>query len=87
MLKSPFVVHPKTGRVCIPIDPRDAENFDPFQVPTIKDLLWLGPGGWRKKRQPTRFLHREIDDYDKANPVGDDGGKKIRGAVKRLFAV
>jgi len=39
LLKSPFVVHPKTGRVCIPIDPETADDFNPFIVPTITDLL------------------------------------------------
>ena len=39
LLKSPFVVHPKTGRVCVPIDPRRLDRFDPFAVPTVTDLL------------------------------------------------
>jgi DNA primase small subunit len=38
LLKSPFCVHPKTGRVCIPIDPREADVFDPFSVPTVRSL-------------------------------------------------
>ena len=29
LLKGPFCVHPKTGRVCVPIDPAVAEYFDP----------------------------------------------------------
>ena len=39
LLKSPFVVHPGTGRVCVPIDVRKVEDFDPFEVPTITQLL------------------------------------------------
>jgi DNA primase small subunit len=39
LLKSPFVVHPGTGRVCVPIDTRKVEEFDPLEVPTVTQLL------------------------------------------------
>lgn len=39
LLKSPFVVHPGTGRVCVPIDTRQLEAFDPLGVPTVTELL------------------------------------------------
>jgi DNA primase small subunit len=39
LLKSPFVVHPGTGRVCVPIDTRALEDFDPIAVPTVHELL------------------------------------------------
>jgi DNA primase small subunit len=38
LLKGPFCVHPKTGRVCVPMDPADADAFDPERVPTVVDL-------------------------------------------------
>lgn len=39
LLKSPFVVHPGTGRVCVPIDTAHAEDFDPLGVPTVNALI------------------------------------------------
>ncbi|PRQ21994.1 putative DNA primase, small subunit [Rosa chinensis] len=39
LLKAPFCVHPKTGRVCVPIDPNRCEEFDPTAVPTLSTLI------------------------------------------------
>jgi DNA primase small subunit len=39
LLKSPFCVHPKTSRVCIPIQVDKVDAFDPFSVPTLSDLI------------------------------------------------
>jgi DNA primase small subunit len=43
LLKSPFVVHPGTGRVCVPISgdasKHDVDEFDPFEVPKVTELL------------------------------------------------
>ena len=36
LLKSPFCIHPKTGRICIPFNPDDIDDFDPMKVPTIR---------------------------------------------------
>nr|XP_033795632.1 DNA primase small subunit [Geotrypetes seraphini] len=35
LLKSPFSVHPKTGRISVPIDLSKVNQFDPFTVPTL----------------------------------------------------
>ncbi|KAK9879506.1 hypothetical protein WA026_006574 [Henosepilachna vigintioctopunctata] len=35
LLKAPFCVHPKTGKVSVPFNPRFIDNFDPAKVPTI----------------------------------------------------
>lgn len=40
LLKSPFVVHPATGRVCVPLDAKEVAAFDPTKdCPTVASLL------------------------------------------------
>lgn len=39
LLKAPFCVHPKTGKVCVPFNPNLVQKFDPMTVPTINLLL------------------------------------------------
>ncbi|KAK4227647.1 eukaryotic and archaeal DNA primase small subunit [Podospora fimiseda] len=39
LLKSPFVVHPGTGRVCVPINRNKLEEFDPLNVPTVAGMV------------------------------------------------
>lgn len=36
LLKSPFCVHPKTGKVCVAFSPALASKFDPNTVPTLR---------------------------------------------------
>ncbi|CAK9834075.1 DNA primase small subunit [Anthophora retusa] len=39
LLKSPFCVHPKTGKVCIPFTANTVDKFHPDKVPTITTLI------------------------------------------------
>lgn len=39
LLKSPFVIHPGTGRICVPIDRGRLDEFDPLAVPTLPALV------------------------------------------------
>lgn len=44
------MVHPGTGRVCVPIDTKNCAEFDPLEVPTVTGLLqeideWTAPEG------------------------------------------
>lgn len=55
LLKSPFCVHPKTGRVCVPIQADKVEDFDPFAVPTLPQLMreideFQDPGDGRSRK-------------------------------------
>ncbi|KAG5944510.1 hypothetical protein E4U60_005891 [Claviceps pazoutovae] len=66
LLKSPFVVHPGTGRVCVPIDIRALDDFDPLAVPTVQGLLGE-IDAWRD------------DEADEADAGAEAHGEKSKG--------
>lgn len=39
LLKAPFCVHPKTGKICVPFNPMAVGKFDPTTVPKLRQLL------------------------------------------------
>merc|ERR1712059_94591 len=39
LLKAPFCIHPKTGRVCVPFRVNKVDSFDPETVPTVLKLV------------------------------------------------
>ena len=39
LLKSPWCVHPKTGKICVPINYKQAGDFDPATVPTLTMVI------------------------------------------------
>ncbi|KAF2445814.1 prim-pol domain-containing protein [Karstenula rhodostoma CBS 690.94] len=61
LLKSPFVVHPATGRICVPIDPRNAEDFDPLSVPKVTELL-VEIDTWKEED-----VEKKIQDWEKTS--------------------
>ncbi|KAL8700302.1 MAG: hypothetical protein Q9201_005521 [Fulgogasparrea decipioides] len=68
LLKSPFVVHPGTGRVCVPIDTKRVEKFDPLCVPTVTQLLgeidtWDAEN---RKAEPEEDS-KKLQDYEKTS--------------------
>ncbi|XP_008559230.1 DNA primase small subunit [Microplitis demolitor] len=39
LLKSPFCVHPKTGKISVPFNPKAVDKFDPMTVPNINKVI------------------------------------------------
>merc|ERR1711865_703743 len=76
LLKSPFVVHPKTGRVCVPIDLANIDSFDPAEVPTIgrlvEELNQSGDPRNTSLRQYTHFFEEKF-----LKPL-DEAAKKLQ---------
>lgn len=55
LLKSPYCVHPKTGKLCVTIDPEKCDEFSPMTVPTLRSL---------KDELDEAFVSRGIDFND-----------------------
>lgn len=78
LLKSPFVVHPKTGRVCVPIDLANIDSFDPAQVPTIGRLVEeLNQSGDPRNTSLREYTHFFEERFLK--PL-DEAAKKLQDA-------
>ncbi|NXG92084.1 PRI1 primase, partial [Stercorarius parasiticus] len=61
LLKSPFSVHPKTGRVSVPLDLQRLDQFDPFTVPTIRYLDAASDDGEQEEGGETEPKRRARD--------------------------
>lgn len=82
LLKSPFVIHPGTGRVCVPIDPRKAEEFDPLSVPTVMNLLEEIDA--YDAKHPAGTTDADLPDVEGSAVNGSDvkGGRKMQDYEK-----
>jgi DNA primase small subunit len=71
LLKSPFCVHPKTGRICVPIPQDQLYNFNPFTVPTLSQIVQELDTAYRHHHhanQNVEKIHQEVND-DKDNTI------------------
>jgi DNA primase small subunit len=66
LLKSPFVVHPGTGRVCVPINPKALEEFDPLEVPTVQSLL-KEIDEWKAEETEGDDAAKSLQDWEKTS--------------------
>lgn len=82
LLKSPFVIHPGTGRVCVPIDPKKAEEFDPLSVPTVLNLL--SEIDEYDAKHPVGSTEVEMADVEGSTANGSDmkGSRKLQDYEK-----
>ncbi|XP_020496490.1 DNA primase small subunit [Labrus bergylta] len=69
LLKSPFSVHPKTGRISVPMDLKELDTFDPFAVPTIslicEELDRPRAGEEEEKQEDAKEMENEKDAAEK----------------------
>lgn len=66
LLKSPFVIHPGTGRVCVPIDIRRVEEFEPMNVPTVQQLL-AQIDSWEDNGKDEEGSDSKMQDWEKTS--------------------
>jgi len=64
LLKSPFCVHPKTGRVCVPFLAKHVDEFDPFEVPTVLKLRDEINEHDKNERNETKSQEEKVSDSD-----------------------
>lgn len=88
LLKMPFCVHPKTGRICVPIDTRALDSFNPSEVPTVTMLMEEGLRAQAAARAAAAAASAsaaaEDDDAEMTSVgVGGGGGAGAGGAAAR----
>ncbi|XP_068996800.1 DNA primase small subunit [Embiotoca jacksoni] len=79
LLKSPFSVHPKTGRISVPMDLKELDTFDPFAVPTISLIC-------EELDRPRAGEEGETSEDSKENPKDAIERRKLRDYKKTSLA-
>ncbi|OMH79677.1 DNA primase small subunit [Zancudomyces culisetae] len=78
LLKSPFCIHPKTGKVCVPIPVGELDRFKPDNVPTIHQLLDSTADGGDQARDQLKKYTNYFETFVKRsimlNNSGNEGG-------------
>jgi DNA primase small subunit len=93
LLKSPFVVHPGTGRVCVPItgdasQGTQVDEFDPFCVPKVTELL-AEVDAWKDGVDDGGFVEdgatmRKVQEFEKTSlkPYMETFERFVKGLLK-----
>lgn len=71
LLKSPFCVHPKSGRVCVPVKVETMDTFDPFAVPTVSQVL--------NELDEYEKHHATMDNDENDEPMDSGASKRMKG--------
>ena len=80
LLKAPFCVHPKTGKVCVPLQAEDFATFHPHRVPTLAGLCGDGAEGSKHAADSAKYIAK----FQKFVNLTEEEGKEIMKGKKRI---
>ena len=84
LLKAPFVAHPKTGRVAVPVNAVDYFRFAPCKVPALDTVLDVQPFA---EHESVRWLAPcHVAEPDEKGKKGDKKKKGPKGKRKKAVA-
>ncbi|GAB0493353.1 hypothetical protein MMPV_004634 [Pyropia vietnamensis] len=87
LLKAPFCVHPKTGRVCVPFDAATVDSFDPRErVPTLAALMDEMDGAAAAAAAAATTTGAGAGGGGRATGLLEDGKRVLRRFVEGLEA-